>query len=109
MFRCAIFILFLCPIASADELYNSGWRINADNDLLAGQNTDRDYTGGIAFTLSGRRVQEYPVTLDSLRAGTDRLISFPLLYQPFVDMSFQRSGEVSTNYFIGVPLPKIVE
>ena len=88
MFRYVIFVLFLCPLASADELYNSGWRINVDNDLLTGQSTDRDYTGGIAVTLSGRRVQQYPVTLESLRSNIDHLIAFPKLYDASSSLSF---------------------
>lgn len=88
MFRYAIIILFLCSAASADELYNSGWRINVDNDLLTGQNTDRDYTGGLAVTLSGRRVQQYPVTLESLRSSIDHLIAFPKLYNASSSLSF---------------------
>ena len=71
-----------------DEKYNSGWRINADNDLLTGQTTDRDYTGGLALTLSGRRVQEYPVSIDAWRAAIDDLISFPDLYDSAETMFF---------------------
>jgi hypothetical protein len=70
------------------ELYNSGWQLNIDNDLLTGQSTDRDYTGGLAITLSGKRAQEYPVTIDAWRAGIDRLINFPSLYQQSDHMLF---------------------
>jgi len=66
---------------AAEEKYNSGWRLNTDNDLLAGQRTDRDYTGSLALTLSGKRAQEYPVTIDSWRAGIDGLLGFPQWYQ----------------------------
>ncbi len=59
-----------------DELYNSGWRLNTDNDLLTGQRTDRDYTGSLALTLSGKRVQQHPVSIDSWRGGIDRLLGF---------------------------------
>jgi hypothetical protein len=70
------------------ELYNSGWQINVDNDLWTGQSIDRDYTGGLAVTLSGKRAQEYPVSIDPLRAGIDKLVSFPDLYQSSDYMSF---------------------
>ena len=70
------------------ELYNSGWQLNIDNDLLTGQSPDRDYTGGLAITLSGKRAQEYPVTIDAWRAGIDRLIKFPSLYQQSDHMLF---------------------
>jgi len=81
---------YVCAFAAniGDEKYNSGWQINTDNDLLTGQSTDRDYTGGIAFTMSGKRVQEYPVSIDSWRAGIDGLIKFPGLYQSSDYMSF---------------------
>lgn len=88
--------LFLLFIASGtvyatevgEEKYNTGWRINADNDLLTGQTTDRDYTGGLAVTLSGRRVQEYPVSIDTWRAAIDKVIHFPRLYQSVSTESF---------------------
>jgi len=70
------------------ELYDSGWQINTDNDLLTGQSTDRDYTGGLALTLSGQRVQQYPVSIDGWRAGIDALVKFPRLYQSSDSMSF---------------------
>ena len=70
------------------ELYNSGWQINVDNDLWTGQSIDRDYTGGLALTLSGKRAQEYPVSIDPLRAGIDKLARFPDLYQSSDYMSF---------------------
>ena len=64
-----------------DEKYNSGWRVNADNDLFTAQSTDRDYTGGLALTLSGKRAQDYPVSIDAWRAAVDDLVKFPDLYQ----------------------------
>jgi hypothetical protein len=94
MYRCPLLVIFwlFCVSTFAgqydSELYNSGWQINADNDLLTGQSTDRDYTGGLALTLSGKRVQEYLVSIDSWRSGLDRLINFPGLYQADDTMSF---------------------
>jgi len=94
MYRC-IFFTILCltcinvfAASIGDEKYNSGWQINTDNDLLTGQSTDRDYTGAIAVTLSGKRVQEYLLSIDSWRAGIDTLINFPTLYQSSDYMSF---------------------
>ena len=91
--RLYLYLFIVCvpySLASAagDEKYNSGWRINTDNDLLTGQTTDRDYTGGLALTLSGRRAQEYPVSIDAWRAGIDGLIHFPHLYRSNETMSF---------------------
>jgi len=76
--------LFFAAAVAADEtgeeLYNSGWRINTDNDLLTGRTTDRDYTGGLALTLSGQRVQQYPVSIDSWRAAVDNFVNLPDVY-----------------------------
>lgn len=94
MLRCALAVLLFLSISSVfagqygSELYNSGWRFNVDNDLLTGQSTDRDYTGGLAVTLSGKRSQEYPVSIDSWRAGIDKLVRFSHLYQSSDYMSF---------------------
>ena len=87
-----VLLWFYFTSVSADqynsESYNSGWQINADNDLLTGQGTDRDYTGGIAVTLSGKRAQEYLVSIDGWRAEIDDLIKFPHLYQSSHHMSY---------------------
>jgi len=88
---CLFFATVLSPALAeqyGDELYNSGWKINTDNDLLTGQSTDRDYTGGITVTLSGKRAQKYPVSIDGWRAGIDKLINFSQLYQSADFMSF---------------------
>lgn len=84
----ALPILFLCLLSVpllADEIgaekYNTGWRLNFDNDVLTGFSTDRDYTGGGALTLSGKRAQQYPVSIDSWRAGIDGLINFSGRFQ----------------------------
>jgi len=98
MYRCALPALLFFTSAFAaeygEEPYNSGWQINTDNDLLAGQSTDRDYTGGLALTLSGQRVQQYPVSIDGWRAGIDELIKIPRLYQSddFVSFHGQQFG-----------------
>jgi hypothetical protein len=79
-----IFIALVSSVAlaneSAIENYNSGWRLNIDNDLWTGQSTDRDYTGGLGFTLSGQRVQQYPVSIDSWRSGLDQLLGISQLF-----------------------------
>ena len=60
------------------EAWNSGWTLHLDNDLLAEQ--DRDYTGGIALTLSGRRAQEYLVSLEAVRNWLDGILGIDKLY-----------------------------
>jgi hypothetical protein len=81
-------VVLLCvisaPISANDigtEQHNTGWRLNFDNDVLTGFSTDRDYTGGGAVTLSGKRAQQYPVSIDSWRAGIDGLVNFSDLFQ----------------------------
>lgn len=85
-----LFLLYSSVSANdfSEEKYNSGWRLNLDNDLWTGMSTDRDYTGGGALTLSGKRAQEYPVSIDSWRGGIDKLINFPKLYQSSHYISF---------------------
>jgi len=70
------------------ELYDSGWQMNLDNDLWTGQSTDRDYTGGMAVTLSGKRAQQYPVSIDAGRAWFDKLLGFPHMYRSSEYMKF---------------------
>jgi hypothetical protein len=82
---CTIPSVFSCLLPAADvfadERYNSGWQINVDNDLFTGLATDRDYTGGFAFTMSGKRVQQYPVSIDTWRDAVDALLGFHKLFQ----------------------------
>jgi hypothetical protein len=61
-----------------EERYNTGWRLNLDNDILA--ESDRDYTGGIALTLSGRRAQDYLISLEGVRNWLDDLLRVSRLY-----------------------------
>lgn len=49
----------------AGEPYDSGWSLQMDNDLLTPKNHDRDYTGGLAVTFAGKRVRQWPISLDS--------------------------------------------
>ncbi len=104
MYRFALFVLlalfyqYAYSAEIATEKYNSGWRVNTDNDLFAAQHTDRDYTGGLAFTLSGKRVQTYPLTIDSWRTDIDRLIHFSALYK-FPDILSFHSQQYGMTLF----------
>lgn len=42
-----------------------GWAVQLDNDALSGSSRDQDYTGGLAITLSGRRVLDFPISANS--------------------------------------------
>jgi hypothetical protein len=94
------------PTLGFEEKYNSGWRLNLDNDLLA--ESDRDYTGGIALTLSGRRAQEYLISLEALRDGLDKLLRIDKLYarQPHFQLhSLQYGAMLFTPEDITDPAP----
>jgi hypothetical protein len=64
--------------AGMEEKYNSGWSFHLDNDILA--TSDRDYTGGIAITLAGRRAQEYLLSLEGIRNWLDNILGINSLY-----------------------------
>ena len=62
------------------EKYNSGWAFYIDNDVFSGQEGDRDYTGGLAVTLSGQRAQEFALSIDSWRNAVDGWFGVNKLY-----------------------------
>lgn len=47
-------------------------RVQIDNDLFAGDDTDRDYTGGMSITISGERARDGLLSLDPLLRRLDR-------------------------------------
>ncbi|MGH8176281.1 MAG: lipid A deacylase LpxR family protein [Steroidobacter sp.] len=57
--------------ANADDV--SAVRVHIDNDLFAGRERDRDYTGGFAATLSGDAARDGLLSLDPALARVDRL------------------------------------
>jgi hypothetical protein len=57
----------------APEAEISGVRLHIDNDLFAGRNLDRDYTGGVAITLSGTAARDSLLSLDPVLARIDEL------------------------------------
>jgi hypothetical protein len=48
-------------------------RVQIDNDLFAGDNQDRDYTGGLSITISGERARDGLLSLDPLLRRVDAL------------------------------------
>ncbi|MDY6949016.1 MAG: lipid A deacylase LpxR family protein [Pseudomonadota bacterium] len=46
-------------------------RVQIDNDLFAGDNQDRDYTGGFSVTISGERARDGLLSLDPLLRRLD--------------------------------------
>jgi hypothetical protein len=51
----------------------SGVRLHVDNDLFAGRNLDRDYTGGVALTLFGTAARDGLLSLDPFLSRMDGL------------------------------------
>ena len=54
------------------EAHDSGWEVYLDNDAFALLPLDQDYTGGLAVTLYGKRVTQYPFGLETLRRRIDQ-------------------------------------
>jgi hypothetical protein len=54
------------------ERHDSGWEIYLDNDAFSLLPLDQDYTGGLAVTLYGKRVTQYPFSLESIRDKIDQ-------------------------------------
>jgi hypothetical protein len=48
-------------------------RVQIDNDLFAGDQKDRDYTGGMSITISGERARDGLLSLDPLLRRLDEL------------------------------------
>jgi len=61
--------------SAADSHEGKGLRVQVDNDLFAaGGAHDRDYTGGVAVTISGDAAREGSLSLDSLLQRIDGLL-----------------------------------
>src|SRR5918994_7996460 len=58
---------------SMPEREISGVRLHIDNDLFAGRDLDRDYTGGMAITLSGSAARDSLLSLDPALTWIDEL------------------------------------
>lgn len=59
--------------ASTPEREVSSVRVHIDNDLFAVRNLDRDYTGGLAITLSGTAARDGRFSFDPLLIRIDKL------------------------------------
>ncbi len=56
----------------AEEPAYSGWQLYLDNDLFSGESTDRDYTGGLAWSVNGSETRQYWYSLDGWLTAIDR-------------------------------------
>ncbi|MFO7304506.1 MAG: lipid A deacylase LpxR family protein [Gammaproteobacteria bacterium] len=61
--------------SAQDEREYAGVRLHLDNDLFAGGERDRDYTGGLAVAVSGAAAREGFLSLDPVLARLDALTS----------------------------------
>src|SRR5262245_56023739 len=57
----------------APEREVSDVRMQIDNDLFAGRNLDRDYTGGVAIAVSGTSARDGLLSLDPMLTRIDNL------------------------------------
>jgi len=62
----------------AKEAARSSWALFIDNDLFALAGRDRDYTGGLSFTLAGTKAATHSFSLDSGLGQLNRLFSIAL-------------------------------
>jgi hypothetical protein len=58
----------------AGEREYSGVSLQIDNDLFAGRDLDRDYTGGVAITLSGTAARDGLLSLDPVLSRIDGVL-----------------------------------
>lgn len=63
-----------------------GVRVHLDNDLFAGRQLDRDYTGGLGVTLSGAAAREGVLSLDRLLGAADAMV----ITVPAADVHYAR-------------------
>lgn len=54
--------------------FGRGWSLAIDNDLFAPTQNDRDYTGGLAVTVSGPQTSDYWWSLDPALRSIDALL-----------------------------------
>lgn len=52
------------------------WSVHVDNDLFAFADRDRDYTAGVAFTLTGQRARDHTLSLSRWLDGLDTKTRF---------------------------------
>ena len=73
----------------APEREISGVRVHIDNDLFAGRDLDRDYTGGMAITLSGTAARDGLLSLDPVLTRID---------ESLIDALFARSPAAAVRH-----------
>ena len=69
----AVLLSFAAHATPADVESGSAVRLQIDNDLFAGGARDRDYTGGMAVTVSGAQAREGLLSLDPLLERIDQV------------------------------------
>ncbi len=108
-------LLFVVGDTSAEytggylEPNNSGWSLHVDNDLLSGARRDRDYTGGLAVSLSGSRAIRHPWSLDAVRQWIDLRVAGNQAYangKQFSLHSLEFGFTLFTPEVIGLAVPQ---
>lgn len=92
---------FAADAFSQNEPARSGWQLFFDNDLLLGDGKDRDYTGGMALSLSGADVAGKWYSPEPLRRGLDRLLRLDDWLDPtrYDDAITEHSFELGITLF----------
>lgn len=83
----AVFIQLAAPLEAdaehsnyANEEYATGWSVQVDNDLFFPTARDQQYTGGMSFTLSGKRATDYWYSLDPILSTLNSWTGLSTLY-----------------------------
>lgn len=70
---CCFFEGSICSADADTEPYASDWQLRIDNDSMTSLVRDRNYTGGITFSQSGRRAEKRFYSLDGWLGKLDSL------------------------------------
>lgn len=91
--------------SSGLERYATGSIVYVDNDALSIGDHDKDYTGGIAVTLAGRRAAQWWISADPLLGLFDGLIGLRGRAGTTTLHSAQFGGIAFTPADVDVPMP----
>lgn len=72
---CCSLPISICFADGNIEPYASDWQLRIDNDSMVSLVRDRNYTGGVTFSQSGRRAAERVFSLDAWLGNIDNLFN----------------------------------
>jgi hypothetical protein len=64
------------PFWLVEDEHPRRWAVHVDDDLFSFAHRDRDYTGGVTFSLSGDRAHDHPLSLAGVLERADRATRF---------------------------------